>query len=86
MFESEDEDREQGQGKSISHMLAIATLGIAENEVWVGGRYLGIGVTGLPRDKDQETGSGNEGNGVWKRGKRGLKTKKTGSENEKNRV
>jgi hypothetical protein len=38
-------------------MLAIAILGIAGSE-------LGVGVTGLPRDEDQGTGSGNEENGV----------------------
>jgi hypothetical protein len=64
-------------------MLAIATLGIAGSEVWVGGRYLGVSVTGLPRDKDQGTGSGNEGNGVWERKERGLGTRKTGFGNEK---
>jgi hypothetical protein len=63
MFEGENEDREQGRGKATSHMLAIAILGIAGSEVWVGGHYLGVGVTGLPRDKDQGTGSGNEENG-----------------------
>jgi hypothetical protein len=65
-------------------MLAIAILGIAGSEVWIGGRYLGISVTGLPRDKDQGTGSRNEGNGVWERKERGLGTRKTGSGNEKN--
>jgi hypothetical protein len=64
-------------------MLAIAILGIAESEVWVGGRYLGISVTGLPRDEDQGTGSGSEGNGVWERKERGLGTRKTGSGNKK---
>jgi hypothetical protein len=63
-------------------MLAIATLGIAGNEIWVGGRHLGISVTGLPRDEDQGTGSGNKGNGVWEREERGLGTRKTGSGNE----
>jgi hypothetical protein len=82
MFEGEDEDREQGRGKATGHMLAIAILGIAGSEVWVGGRYLGVSVTGLPRDKDQGTGSGNEGNGVWERKERGLGTRKTGSGNE----
>jgi hypothetical protein len=47
-------------------MLAIAVLGIAGSEVWVGNRYLGVGVTGLPRDEDQGTGSGNEKNGIEK--------------------
>jgi hypothetical protein len=64
-------------------MLAIAILGIAGSEVWVGGRYLGVSVTGLPRDEDQGTGSGNKGNGIWERKERGLGTRKTGSGNEK---
>jgi hypothetical protein len=67
-------------------MLAIAILGIAGNEVWVGGRYLGVGVTGLPRDEDQGTGSGNEGNGAWERGEQGLGTRRTGSGNKDNEV
>jgi hypothetical protein len=71
MFEGENEDREQGRGKAISHMLAIATLGIAGSKVWIGGRHLGVSVTGLPRDEDQGTGSGNEENRVWERGGRG---------------
>jgi hypothetical protein len=82
MFEDENEDWEQGRRKAISHMLAIATLGIAGSEVWIGGRYLGVSVIGLPRDEDQGTGSGNEGNGVWEREGRGLGTRKTGSGNE----
>jgi hypothetical protein len=65
-------------------MLAIATFGIAGSEVWVGGRYLGISVTGLPRDEDQGTGSGNEGNGILEREERGPGTRKTGFGNEKN--
>jgi hypothetical protein len=32
----------------------------------------------------RETGSGNEGNGVWERGERGLRTRETGSGNGKN--
>jgi hypothetical protein len=52
MFEGENKDREQGRRKATGHMLAIAILDIAGNEVWVGGRYLGISVTGLPRDED----------------------------------
>jgi hypothetical protein len=67
-------------------MLAIATLGIAGSEVWIGGRYLGVSVTGLPRDEDQGTGSGNEGNGIWERGERDLGTRGTGSGNEGNGV
>jgi hypothetical protein len=100
MFEGENEDREQDRGKATSYMLAIAILGIAGNKVWVGDRYLGVGVTGLPRDEDQgmgsgdeENGSGNEENGsedeengVWERGERGLRTRRTGSENEENGV
>jgi hypothetical protein len=82
MFEGENEDREQSRRKATGHMLAIAILGIAGSEVWVGGRYLGISVTGLPRDEDQGTGSGNEGNGVWEREERGLGTRKTGFGNE----
>jgi hypothetical protein len=84
MFEGENEDREQGRKKAIGHMLAIAILGIAGSKVWVGGRYLGVSVTGLPRDKDQGTGSGNEGNGVWEREERGLGTRKTRFGNEEN--
>jgi hypothetical protein len=82
MFESENEDREQGRKKATGHMLAIAILGIAGNEVWIGGRYLGVSVTRLPRDEDQGTGSGNERNGIWERKERGLGTRKTGSGNE----
>jgi hypothetical protein len=82
MFEGENEDREQGRGKAAGHMLAIATLGITGSEVWVGGRHLGVGVTGLPRDEDQGTGSGNEENGVWEQGERGLRTRRTRSGNE----
>jgi hypothetical protein len=67
-------------------MLAIAILGIAGSEVWIGGRYLGISVTGLPRDEDQGTGSGNERNGVWERRERNLGTGGTGPGNEENRV
>jgi hypothetical protein len=78
MFESENEDREQDRRKATGHMLAIATLGIAGSEIWIGSRHLGVSVTGLPRDKDQGTGSGNEGNGVWERGERGLGTRRTG--------
>jgi hypothetical protein len=85
MFEGENEDPEQGREKATGHMLAIAILGIAENKIWVGGRYLGVGVTGLPRDEDQGTGFGNEGNGiwergdgVWERGEQGLGTRRTG--------
>jgi hypothetical protein len=63
-------------------MLAIAILGIAGSEVWVGGRYLGVSVTGLPRDEDQGTGFGNEGNEIWERKERGLGTRKTGFGNE----
>jgi hypothetical protein len=63
MFEGENEDREQGRGKATGHMLAIAALGIAGSEAWTEGRHLGVGVTGLPRDEDQGTGSGNEENG-----------------------
>jgi hypothetical protein len=83
MFEGENEDRKQDRGKATGHMLAITTLGIAGSEVWVGGRHLGISVTGLPRDENQGTGSGNKRNGVWERKKRGLGTRKTGSGNEK---
>jgi hypothetical protein len=64
MFEGEDEDRKQGRGKAAGHMLAIATLGIAGSKVWVGGCHLGVGEAGLPRDKDQGTGSGDEENGI----------------------
>jgi hypothetical protein len=64
MFEGENKDRKQDRGKAAGRMLAIATLGIAGSEVWVGGRYLGVGVTGLPRDEDQGTWSGNEENRV----------------------
>jgi hypothetical protein len=79
MFEGENEDREQDRGKATGHMLAIAILGIAGSEVWVGGRHLGVSVTGLPRDEDQGTGSGN---GVWEREGRGLGTRRTGFRNE----
>jgi hypothetical protein len=86
MFEGEDEDREQGRRKATGYMLAIATLGIAGSKIWVGGRHLGVSVTGLPRDENQGTGSGNEGNGVWERGERDLGTGGTGPGNEENRV
>jgi hypothetical protein len=86
MFEGENENREQDRKKAISYMLAIAILGITGNKIWVGGRYLGISVTGLPRDEDQGTESGNEGNGVWERGERDLETGETGPGNEENRV
>jgi hypothetical protein len=86
MFEGENEDREQDRGKATGHMLAIAILGITGSEVWVGGRHLGVGVTGLPRDEDQGTGSGNKENRVWERGgrgwgrgERGLGARRTGS-------
>jgi hypothetical protein len=84
MFEGEDEDRKQGRRKATGHMLAITTLGIAGSKIWVGGRHLGVSVTGLPRDEDQGTGSGNEGNGVWEREGRGLGTRGTGSGNGRN--
>jgi hypothetical protein len=67
MFEGENGDRERGRGKATGHMLAIAILGIAGSKVWVGGRHLGVSVTGLPRDKYQGTESENEGNRVWER-------------------
>jgi hypothetical protein len=84
MFEGENEDREQDRGKATGHMLAIATLGIAGSEIWIGGRHLDVSVTGLPRDEDQEMKSGNEKNGIWEREKRGLGTRRTGSRNEEN--
>jgi hypothetical protein len=83
MFEGENEDREQGRGKDTGHMLAITILGIAGSEVWVGGRHLGVGVTGLPRDEDQGTGSGDEENGSGDE-ENGSGHEENGSENEEN--
>jgi hypothetical protein len=40
----------------------------------------------LPRDEDQGTGFGNEGNGVWEWGGRGLGTRRTRSGNEENKI